>query len=94
MADIGTLSSIGIPAGVLIILGYMQYQIKGKQNKDTCAEIHNSNKAGLSKSDAKFEKIGAKFEKINDTLTSHTETLGRIDEKLKFIAEKNGYKEK
>ena len=87
MADIGTLSSIGIPAGVLIILGYMQYQIKGKQNKDTCAEIHRNNQSASAKSDAKFEKI-------NDTLILHTETLGRIDEKLKFIAEKNGYKGK
>ena len=88
MADLNTIAGIGIPTtGILTVLAYMGWQIRGKQNKDTCAEIHRNNQAELMKSDIKFEKI-------NDILVLHTETLGRIDEKLKFIAEKNGYKGK
>ena len=79
-----TLMKVGIPT-VLSVFAYLGWQIRGKQDKGTCDASHDHLNHDMDKGDEKFKEI-------NDTLRTHIDVLGRMDERLKFIATKNGYK--
>ena len=85
MADLGTISAIGIPTGLLTVLGYAMWQIRGKQDKETCKVNHEHLNNDMSKGDEMFKEI-------NTTLKTHIDLLARIDERILHIAKQNGYK--
>lgn len=86
MADLGTISAIGIPSGLLVVLGYMGWQVRAKQDTKTCQEINGAIKADLSKGEEKFDKM-------NDTLTDLRVDIKETSTMVKYIAKQNGYKE-
>ncbi len=70
---------------VLLIVGWILVQLVGLPytfaTKDDLKEV----KSALAISDRRFTKI-------YDVLGEHTVTLGRMDERMKFIANQSGYK--
>ena len=79
MSDIATIAALGIPTtGILALLGYMGWQIRGKQDKGTCAAVSSDIKKDLNKGSEKVDVSMCK------TLhTNLTEDIGEIKVDLK-----------